>query len=339
MLKNLDRYSTYYTPNQNKAQEEDLQGRFAGIGVLFRVEKDGVFVRRVYEGSPAEKAGILAGDYITNADSVSLKDVKSSEVVKALKGEPDTVVTVMVDRGEEELTIDIKRGFVSVPTIKMYEMIEEDIGYIYISQFGSSTAEEFDKHFNKLIDDGMKGLILDLRFNGGGYLNSAVDICSVFLDYGSLVVYKEGRGAEREDLVDTTEEFRNDIPIILLVNNDSASASEVIAACLRDYKIAILLGEKTFGKGSVQVISPMSNGGSLRFTVAKYFSPGGYVIHGKGLEPDIAVELKTNEQRELRAQVNNYGTIESKLLKISSFYERLKSYKKFLKLRRFKPLF
>ena len=311
MLKNLDRYSTYYTPDQNKAQEEDLQGRFAGVGILFRVEDEGVFVRCVYAGSPAEKAGVIAGDFIIQADDQSFVGIKSSEVVKNLKGEPGTVVKVIVERGEEKYLLEIERGYVSVPTIKMAEMIDSEMGYIYMSQFGSSTKTEFDEHFERLEEEGMKGLILDLRFNGGGYLSAAVDICSKFLEYGSLVVYKEGRGAEREDLVDISEEFRNDIPIVLLVNEESASASEVTAACFKDYKSALLVGSLTYGKGSVQVISPMSNGGSLRFTVAKYFSPGGYVIHGKGLEPDVEVELSPEESLEVRKSIGNYGTIES----------------------------
>ena len=313
MLKNLDRYSNYYTPNQNKAQSEDLEGRFAGVGVLFRVQDEGVFIRRVYKDSPAEKAGMLAGDLIVEADGKDLLGLNSSSVVKSLKGEPGTIVKVSVLRGEENLSLDIKRGYVSVPTINMAEIVSDQIGYIYISQFGGGTTAEFDKSFKELFDKGMKALIIDLRFNGGGYLSAAVDICSVFLDYGSLVVYKEGRGAEREDLFDTTKEFRNDIPVVLLVNSESASASEVTAACLRDHKSALLVGEKTYGKGSVQVISPMSNGGSLRFTVAKYFSPGGYVIHGKGLDPDVEVELSAVELSDLRKNIANYGTIESEI--------------------------
>lgn len=312
MLKNLDPYSTYYTPSQNKEQEEDLKGKFAGVGVLFRVEDEGVFVRKVYEDSPAEKAGVNGGDYIIRANDVSLIGLDSRGVVGELKGKPGSELEIAVIRDEEELSLVLERGYVSVPTIKMSKMLDNEIGYIYISQFGATTAGEFNTHMKKMNEAGMKGLIIDLRFNGGGYLNSAVDICSTFLEYGSLVAYKEGRNADREDLLDQTDEARDDIPLVILVNEDSASASEVTASCLRDYKRCVLVGKKTYGKGSVQVISQLTNGGSIRFTIAKYFTPGGYVIHDRGLEPDIEVDLNSDEIKALREQVSNYETVESK---------------------------
>ncbi|WDE96726.1 S41 family peptidase [Lentisphaera profundi] len=312
MLKSLDSFSTYYTPSQNKEQEDDLKGKFAGVGILFRVDDNGVFVRKVYGDSPAEKAGVLGGDYIVAANEVSLVGLDSKGVVGHLKGALDSKLKLSVHRKEEKLELDLERGFVSVPTIKSAKMLDEEIGYLYITQFGSKTADDFSNYIDEFSEQGMKGLIIDLRFNGGGYLNSAVEICSVFLEYGSLVAYKEGRDAAREDLLDLSEEARLEIPIVILVNGDSASASEVTASCLRDYERCVLVGEKTYGKGSVQVISELSNGGSIRFTIAKYYTPAGYVIHGKGLEPDLKVKLSSSEKKELRKQIANYDTIESK---------------------------
>ncbi|EDM28912.1 carboxyl-terminal protease [Lentisphaera araneosa HTCC2155] len=326
MLKGLDPYSTYYTPSQNKDQEEDLKGKFAGVGILFRVEDDGVYVRKVYEDSPAEKAGVQGGDYVVQANEVSLVGLDSRGVVGELKGEPGSKLDVHVIRGEDKLTLTLERGYVSVPTIKLAKMLDDEIAYMYISQFGASTSSEFRKKIGALTEAGMKGLILDLRFNGGGYLNSAVGICSVFLEYGSLVAYKEGRDADREDLLDMTDESLDHIPLVVLVNEDSASASEVTAACLRDYERCILVGEKTFGKGSVQVITQLSNGGSIRFTIAKYFTPGGYIIHGKGLDPDVEVELNSTEKQDLSKQISNYSTVDSEDPKDKQFvkaYEAL----------------
>ena len=328
MLKGLDPYSTYYTPTQNKDQEEDLKGKFAGVGILFRVEDDGVYVRKVYEDSPAEKAGVQGGDYIILANEVSLIGLDSQGVVGELKGEPGSKLDVGVIRGEAKLTLTLERGYVSVPTIKLAKMLDDEIAYIYISQFGASTSSEFRKKIGELTEEGMKGLILDLRFNGGGYLNSAVGICSVFLEYGSLIAYKEGRDADREDLLDMTDESLDHIPLVILVNEDSASASEVTAACLRDYERCILVGQKTFGKGSVQVITQLSNGGSIRFTIAKYFTPGGYIIHGKGLEPDIEVDLELSEKQDLSKQISNYSTVDSEDPKDKQFvkaYEALQA--------------
>ena len=328
MLKGLDPYSTYYTPTQNKDQEEDLKGKFAGVGILFRVEDDGVYVRKVYEDSPAEKAGVQGGDYIILANEVSLIGLDSQGVVGELKGEPGSKLDVGVIRGEAKLTLTLERGYVSVPTIKLAKILDDEIAYIYISQFGASTSSEFRKKIGELTEEGMKGLILDLRFNGGGYLNSAVGICSVFLEYGSLIAYKEGRDADREDLLDMTDESLDHIPLVILVNEDSASASEVTAACLRDYERCILVGQKTFGKGSVQVITQLSNGGSIRFTIAKYFTPGGYIIHGKGLEPDIEVDLELSEKQDLSKQISNYSTVDSEDPKDKQFvkaYEALQA--------------
>jgi len=326
MLRGLDPYSTYYTPSQNKDQEEDLKGKFAGVGILFRVEDDGVYVRKVYEDSPAEKAGVQGGDYVVQANEVSLIGLDSRGVVGELKGEPGSKLDVHVLRGEDKLTLTLERGYVSVPTIKLAKMLDDEIAYMYISQFGASTASEFRKKVTELTESGMKGLVLDLRFNGGGYLNSAVGICSVFLEYGSLVAYKEGRDADREDLLDMTDESLDHIPLVILVNEDSASASEVTAACLRDYKRCILVGTKTFGKGSVQVITQLSNGGSIRFTIAKYFTPGGYIIHGKGLDPDIDVGLNSSEKQDLSNQISNFSTVDSEDPKDKQFvkaYEAL----------------
>ncbi len=311
MLKYLDKYSTYYTPKQNERQEEGLQGSFAGIGVLFRMKKEGVFVRRVYENSPAEKAGVLAGDVILKAGDEDLRGMKITEVVSNLKGKPNSLVQVTLFRNDEEKMVEIKRGFVTVPSIKLPKMLDDEIAYMYLAQFGGRTAEDFANYIHDFIEQGAKGLILDLRFNGGGYLDSAVDISSMFLPIGKLVVYKEGRDAERVNLLDHTQEDIANFPIVILVNGDTASASEVISACLRDYKRCILVGEKTYGKGSVQLISPLSNGGSIRYTVAKYYTPGGYVIHDRGLKPDIEVKLDLEQEKNLLKTIGNFDTIDS----------------------------
>ena len=322
MLRRLDPFSAYHTPVQSVDNEGDLNGHFAGLGILYGLNDDGeVLVRRVYANSPAEKAGLLGGDIITHKDGTSLKGLEVEEITSRLKGLPDSELNITLLRGEQVIEKKVIRGYVEVPSLEAAQIIdgESKVAYMYLSKFGERTATEFSEALDGFLKQGAQGLIIDLRFNSGGYLKSAIDICSKFLEEGDLVVYTEGRNMGRINNYDTTEEAITDLPVIFLVNGDSASASEVTSACLRDYKRAILVGSKTYGKGSVQRVSPLSNGGSIRYTIAKYFTPGGYTIHNTGLDPDVEVDVDQDERKEIYKAIANYDTIDDEAPKDKQF--------------------
>ena len=314
MLRRLDPFSAYHTPQESERNEGDLNGHFAGLGILYGLSEEGdVLVRRVYQNSPAERAGLMGGDLITHKDDELLRGLGVVDISKKLKGPPDSELNLTLLRNGEPMTKKVIRGYVEVPSLGGLQSVggKADVGYLYLSKFGERTAEEFSEAIEFLQKQGMKGLIIDLRFNSGGYLKSSIDICSKFLNEGDLIVYTKGRDADKISNFDQTEEALDDLPIIILVNGDSASASEVTSGCLRDYKRAILVGTKTYGKGSVQRVSPLSNGGSIRYTIAKYYTPGGYTIHGQGLEADVKVEVTEEELKAIYRTISSYDTIDA----------------------------
>jgi carboxyl-terminal processing protease len=314
MLRRLDPFSAYHTPQESERNEDHLNGHFAGLGILYGLSDEGdVLVRRVYQSSPAERAGLMGGDLITHKDGEPLRGLAVNEISKKLKGPPESELKITFLRGDEKFTEKVVRGYVEVPSLGGLQLLgaKTDVGYLYISKFGERTAEEFNGAIEAFQKKAIKGLIIDLRFNSGGYLKSSIDICSKFLNEGDLIVYTKGRDADKISNFDQTEEALNDLPLIILVNGDSASASEVTAGCLRDYKRAILVGTKTYGKGSVQRVSPLSNGGSIRYTIAKYYTPGGYTIHGQGLEPDVKIELTEDEIKDVYREIASYDTIDA----------------------------
>lgn len=278
LLSHLDPHSIYIPPADVKAVNDDLMGNFQGIGVEFQLFDDTVNIVNVLKGGPSEKAGLQVGDKLIKVnDSVLLAGVKiKTDVIrKNLRGEANSKVTVTILRDNQLKKIEIIRGNIPVSTIDAAYMIEPSIGFIRINKFGDKTYEEFMQNLEKLQKLNMKSLILDIRGNGGGLMNEAVDIADEFLEGNKLVVYTEGNKAKRYNYNCKRDGLFENGKLVVLVDETSASASEVLAGALQDWDRATIVGRRTFGKGLVQQQFGLSNGGALRLTVSRYFSPLG----------------------------------------------------------------
>lgn len=303
VLQGLDRYSEYLDARGYERLHEDVDGAFGGIGVQVEQVEERLVVVAPIAGTPGERAGILRGDVIARIDGESIKGVGLDAAIGRLRGKPGTVVNVGVDRGEpaRELEFSIKREVIKVESVRDAAMLEPGVGYVRVTMFGERTGEEFAAALAGLraSDGGLRALVLDLRNNPGGLLDAAVDLVEPFFKKGELVVYTEGR--DRAGRVELRAKGRFgeplDVPVAVLVNGGSASAAEIVSGALKDTGRAVLVGEKTFGKGSVQTIFPLRDGAALRLTTARYYTPSGVVIHEKGIEPDV-VEALTPEQEK-----------------------------------------
>jgi len=314
MLNTLDPHSEFMEPEKYKELQSDTQGAFGGLGIVVSMRDNFVTVIAPMEDSPGFRAGILSGDRIIKIDGKSTERMSLADAVKYLRGEPGTQVKISVLRPSSGRVKDytLTRAVINVDMVKDingkkdFPLGENKIGYIRLVQFGEKTSADLEASLNKLKDQGMQGLILDLRWNPGGLLDQAVDVCEKFLPRNSLVVTTEGRNRGQDSVRRARgrgDELHN-MPMVVLVNLGSASASEIVAGCLQDSKRAIILGEKTFGKGSVQSIiplAPMPDGTpALRLTTAKYYTPSHKVIHEVGITPDIIVPLTDEQERDIQ---------------------------------------
>ncbi len=301
VLASLDSYSQFLTPDDYKNLIVETEGKFGGLGIEITM-KDGVLtVISPIEDTPAWEAGMQPEDIIVEIDGESTKGITLNEAVKKMRGDPGTKVTLTVlhPNQREVSEIEIIRGIIKIEDIKNSSILENDIGYVKISEFRESTAKDLEKTLTKLEKEKMAGLILDMRNNPGGLLSSAVDVTSIFLEKGLTVVSTDSRN--QEEMVYRASSFSKkvlDIPIVVLINKGSASGSEIVAAALSDNNRAVLMGETTFGKGSVQTIIPLSDGSAMRLTTSRYYTPGGISIHEKGVEPDIVVTKKEVSEKE-----------------------------------------
>lgn len=295
MLKYLgDNYTTYLTDEQRKALEESLQGTYQGIGV--EINKDRV-ITKVTKNGPAEAAGLQAGDKFMSIDGTKLNDTDGNAVGLLIRGTNKKAVDIIVDRNGEELTFNVKIGTIEEPAIA-YGMQENNIGYIQISKFSRPLTSQMETALKELEANGMEKLIIDLRNNTGGYLDSAETTASLFLKKGKLIYSLEDKKS-KEDYYDQTETSRN-YPIVVLINNNSASSAEILAAALKDSYGAVLVGQTSYGKGKVQQTYDMKDGSMAKFTSAKWLRPTGDCIDKKGIKPDFEVEqtTQTNENGE-----------------------------------------
>lgn len=295
MLKYLgDNYTTYLTDEQRKALEESLQGTYQGIGV--EINKDRV-ITKVTKNGPAEAAGLQAGDKFMSIDGTKLNDTDGNAVGLLIRGTNKKAVDIIVDRNGEELTFNVKIGTIEEPAIA-YGMQENNIGYIQISKFSRPLTSQMETALKELEANGMEKLIIDLRNNTGGYLDSAETTASLFLKKGKLIYSLEDKKS-KEDYYDQTETSRN-YPIVVLINNNSASSAEILAAALKDSYGAVLVGQTSYGKGKVQQTYDMQDGSMAKFTSAKWLRPTGDCIDKKGIKPDFEVEqtTQTNENGE-----------------------------------------
>ncbi len=294
MLAGLDPFSSYMPPKLYNMMERETAGKkYGGLGVYVGIKNGKQIVNAPIHDGPAFKAGIRPGDVILYVDDTAVSGLSEQEFVKMLKGPVDSKVKLTIYRPatRETKEITVTRSYITPSSVK-WTMMPDHVGYIKISVFNRPLAEQLDKALVELSKGGMTALVLDLRNNPGGLLDAAVEVCSRFLDTGKLVVFIRGRNpGERKDYLARDRDKYTDIPIAILVNGNSASAAEVVSGCLKDYKRAVLIGERTFGKGSVQSIIRLRNGAALRLTTAKYYTPSEMVIHGHGIEPNIGVNV------------------------------------------------
>lgn len=297
-----DPYTFFLTPEENKQSKQDLEGKFEGIGAQLGMKEGRIIVVAPLKDSPAEKAGVLAGDFINKVDGVATKDWTLPQAVSKIRGPKETKVTLTLERNGKELETTITRQEIKVPSIELsYE--KQKVAYLKVNQFGENTNDEWDKAVEQIKkrwqSREIKGLILDLRDNPGGYLDGSVYLASEFLPLGTLVVKQESSGSSPKEYRVIRSGKLINIPLVILINKGSASASEILAGSLRDYKKATLVGEKTFGKGSVQEALDLKEGAGLHVTVAKWILPNGDWINSKGIEPDVKVENKLKEGNTL----------------------------------------
>jgi len=282
MLENLDPHSSYTDAKETKELEEPLQGEFSGIGIQYNMNKDTLYVIQTVPGGPSERVGVLAGDRIIYVNDTLIAGVKmkNSDIMKRLRGKKGTNVTIQILRpGVKELiTFRITRDNIPVHSIDASYMLDEQTAYLRISRFGAKTHEEMMDALKDLKKQGMKQLIMDLSDNGGGYLNAAIDMCNEFLERGQLMVYTEGDNSPRNEAnANGWGEYR-DLPMVVVVNQYSASAAEIFAGAMQDWDRAIVVGRRTFGKGLVQRPFKFDDGSMMRLTVARYYTPSGRCI-------------------------------------------------------------
>ena len=305
MVNSLDPHSEFLDAQGYQQLQNDTQGQFGGLGLVVEIIDGYVTVVAPMEDTPGFRAGILTGDRIVKVNGRSVEREPIDEVVEQLRGEPGTPVTMTIQRPAtgEEKSFTLTRAIIQMDMVKdisgkkEFPLGADGIGYIRITEFGDKTGNELEAALDKLKAQGMKALILDLRWNPGGLLDEAVDVCQKFLPRGQLVVSTEGRDPAQNSVrrAEGRGDELKDVPMVVLVNLGSASASEIVTGCLQDLHRAVILGEKTFGKGSVQSIFPLEDGSALKLTVAKYYTPSHRVIHEHGIEPDIVVPM-TGEQ-------------------------------------------
>lgn len=330
MLSGLDPHSAYLDAEAFKELQVGTQGEFGGLGIEVGLEDGFVKVVSPIEDTPAFRAGIKAGDLIIKLDDTNVKGMSLNDAVKRMRGKPNTPITLtIVRKGDSKpRIITLNRAVIQIQSVKA-KLIEPGVGYFRVTQFQEHTGELLAKHIDTVFKQGngsMKGIVLDLRNDPGGLLNAAVAVSAAFLPPGALVTYTEGRTEDARMKLTAVPEFylrgsKDDylkklpaevrkLPMVVLVNGGSASASEIVAGALQDHKRAVVMGTQSFGKGSVQTILPLGNGSAIKLTTARYFTPAGRSIQAKGITPDIVVEeatIKETEDQGMRIREADYG--------------------------------
>ena len=312
MLESLDPHSSYTDAKETKELEEPLQGEFSGVGIQFNMNKDTLYVIQTIPGGPSERVGVLAGDRIIYVNDTVIAGVKmkNSDIQKRLRGKKGTQVTIKVQRpGVKELiTFRITRDNIPLHSIDAQYMLDERTGYLRISRFGAKTYEEMMDALSDLKKQGMTQLVMDLSDNGGGYLNAAIDMCNEFLERGQLMVYTEGDNSPRNEANANGYGDYKDLPMVVMVNQYSASAAEIFAGAMQDWDRAVIVGRRTFGKGLVQRPIKFDDGSMMRLTVARYYTPSGRCIQ----KPYDRGNKKAYEKELLdRANEGEYYSLDS----------------------------
>ncbi|MDD4878899.1 MAG: S41 family peptidase [Candidatus Omnitrophica bacterium] len=295
MVQSLDKYSEFMDPESYAEMKVETEGEFGGIGIEIAIKDDLLTVIAPIDDTPAFKAGVKAGDRIVKIGKDITRGITLVEAVKKLRGKPGTPVTITVLRESENKILDftITRDTIKVKSIKNPRVLEDKIGYIKLSIFQERSARDLEDALVGLEKQGIDSLILDLRNDPGGLLNVAAEVSGKFLPTGEMIVYTKGRNNKQEmEFRVKDAKPRTDYPMVVLVDQGSASGSEIVAGALQDHKRAVLVGMKTFGKGSVQTVIPLTDGSAIRLTTSKHYTPSGRSIHGQGITPDIVVEFK-----------------------------------------------
>ena len=305
MLATLDPYSQFLDPDSYNELKVDTEGTFGGLGIEITVKDDLLTIITPIDDTPAYHAGLRAGDRIVKIDGELTRGITLLDAVKKLRGKPGTKVSLTILReGEEQLTeVTLERAMIKIQSVREAKLLQEHIAYIRLSDFRENSGKDLQAAIEKLKGEGMDSLILDLRNNPGGLLDVSVSVAELFLDHDQLIVTTKGR------LRNQNMEFRahvdgtvNGVPLVVMINEGSASASEIVAGAIQDYHRGIILGMKSHGKASVQTIFPLKDGSALRLTTSKYFTPKGRSIHGQGIPPDVEVPFERPAEEKSKTQ-------------------------------------
>ncbi|MFN3975868.1 MAG: S41 family peptidase [Aquificaceae bacterium] len=304
MLRSLDPFSAFFTPDQYKEFQQETGGEFGGVGIEIGMEKGRPIVISPIEGTPAFKAGIKPGDVILEINGEDTSNMSLMDVVRRIRGKPGTKVelTIMRKGLEKPIKVQLERAIIKIESVKWTRV--EDIGYIKLSQFTDGAGREVEKAIKSLTSQGVKGIILDLRNDPGGLLTEAINVSELFLKEGRLIVYTKTKKGEVNRYFSRRKPILpENMPLVVLINRGSASASEIVAGALQDHKRALLVGEKSFGKASVQNIIPLEDGSAIKLTVAYYYTPLGRLIDKKGIQPDVEVKMTEEEEERLQEAI------------------------------------
>jgi carboxyl-terminal processing protease len=316
MVRTLDPFSQFLEPEMNREMKTETEGQFGGVGLRLNLKDDWLTVLTPMPGSPAYRLGILPNDRIAEIEGKPTKDMDMDEALKLMRGAPGTKVKVKVLRGPDEagesgwkaLDFEITRELVKIESV-VSRKLENGVGYVRVIEFSAKTADDLSDALRRLTKDGATSLVLDLRNNPGGLLSAAVETSSLFIGGGKLIVYTQGRKPEsRQDFTAGAKAPYESLPLVILINDGSASASEIFSGAMQDHKRAVVVGQRSYGKASVQSLIPLPDGSGLRLTVAHYFTPTGRMIHrdGKnknwGIIPDIEVDVTPENEAKLYQQ-------------------------------------
>ena len=292
MLSTLDPHSAYMTPEMYKEMQVETKGEFGGVGIQIGVKENRLAVIAPIEGTPAYRAGVKAGDFITKVNDETTKDLTLMDAVQKMRGPKGSKVNLTIQREgtPEPLQFTLVRDTIKIESVK--SKVLDNIGYVRLTQFQESTGRDLSKVLKQFKEQKLQSTILDLRNNPGGLLTASVEVSEQFLPGGKLVVYTKGRESKKDEWIAKGKDQMDDSPMIILINEGSASASEIVAGALQDYGRAVIVGTTSFGKGSVQTILPLGDGSGLRLTTAKYYTPKGRSIQSTGITPDIVVKAQ-----------------------------------------------
>ncbi len=305
MVSQLDPHSQFLLADQYRETEEELTNAFVGVGIQVEQHDNQIIIVAPIPGTPADRAGIHRGDRLVKIDGQPLATPTLDSTIKLVRGEPGSLVTLTVARASQSQLIDypLHREKIQLDSVRLASLRPGHIGYLQITQFSERTGEEFESALTGLEKEGMHALVIDLRNNPGGLLDAAIDVCGQFFEKDELIVYTQGRTPEtRENHYAPGGHRPRTYPVAILVNGGTASAAEIVAGAMRDTKRAVIVGEKSFGKGSVQSVIELDNGEGLRLTTARYYTPSGITIHEKGITPHVELEVSPDDEARLRVQ-------------------------------------